>query len=52
VGDGAGKRVMECEMCTETDKLGKVVAVKITEVQNMDLVSMSQTRLDWDQAMV
>jgi hypothetical protein len=34
VGDGAGKRVMECEMCTENDKegLGNAVAVKVTEV--------------------
>jgi hypothetical protein len=23
VGDGAGKRVMECEMCTENDKEGR-----------------------------
>jgi hypothetical protein len=52
VGDGAGKRVTECEMCTENDKLGKIVAVKVAEVQNMDLVSMSRTRLDWDRAMV
>jgi hypothetical protein len=37
VGDGAGKGVMECEMCTEDDKegLGKAVAVKVAEVQSM-----------------
>jgi hypothetical protein len=43
VGDGAGKRVMECEMCTENDRrgfrppdgLGKEVAVKVAEVLNM-----------------
>jgi hypothetical protein len=37
VRDGAGKRVMECEMCTENDMegLGKAVAVKVAEVQNM-----------------
>jgi hypothetical protein len=23
VGDGAGKRVMKCEMCTENDKVGR-----------------------------
>jgi hypothetical protein len=38
--DGAGKRVMECEMCTDNDKedgLGKAVAVyvKVAEVQDM-----------------
>jgi hypothetical protein len=31
--DGVGKRVMECEMCTENDK--EAVAVKVAEVQNM-----------------
>jgi hypothetical protein len=42
VRDGAGKRVMECEMCTENDKEGRgwendkeAVAVKVAEVQNM-----------------
>jgi hypothetical protein len=39
VGDGAGKRMMKCDMCTENDKrgewLGKTVAVKVAEVQNM-----------------
>jgi hypothetical protein len=39
VGDWAGKRVMECGMSTEHDKgrggLGKAVAVKVAEVQNM-----------------
>jgi hypothetical protein len=37
VRDGAGKRVMECEMCTENDKegRGKALAVKVAEVQNM-----------------
>jgi hypothetical protein len=39
VRDGAGKRVMECEMCTEKRQggkgLGKAVAVKIAEVQNI-----------------
>jgi hypothetical protein len=36
VGDGAGKREMECEMCTEGGEgLGKAVAVKVAEVQNM-----------------
>jgi hypothetical protein len=38
VGDGAGKRVMECEMCTEGqggEELGKAVAVKVAEVHNM-----------------
>jgi hypothetical protein len=38
VRDGAGERVMECEMCTENDKqgrLGKAVAVRVAEVQNM-----------------
>jgi hypothetical protein len=38
VRDGAGKRVMECEMCTENERregLGKEVAVKVAEVQNM-----------------
>jgi hypothetical protein len=39
VRDGAGKRVMECEMCTEKRQggkgLGKAVAVKVAEVQNI-----------------
>jgi hypothetical protein len=39
MGDGAGERMMTCEMCTENDKGGewleKAVAVKVVEVQNM-----------------
>jgi hypothetical protein len=36
--DGAGKRVMKCEMCTEINRgewLGTAVAVKAADVQNM-----------------
>jgi hypothetical protein len=36
VGDGAGKGVMECKICTEGGEgLGKAVAAKVAEVQNM-----------------
>jgi hypothetical protein len=39
VGDGAGKQVTECETSSENGKegggLGKAVAVKVAEVQNM-----------------
>jgi Fe-S-cluster-containing dehydrogenase component len=44
MGDGEGRRVMKCEMCTENDREGPLPgvvgkfslnAVKVVEVQNM-----------------